>query len=401
MAIREQLRQEAIEHNQKSQQQAKDKKAKAEWLEFTTTYNLPYDVSLQDEEVADLYKQWQANRKTSPAKVNKDIINKNKELANGGRSKYMTFGADGKAIGKNAYDEKGNLIGRYDPESIRRDVGGTPTYLMNKVPTIVPIPAQEQQFRADMKRHEQQVSSQVAKERGPMPWEKGNTTASKKGTRENPYTTNTEVKGAKAGEWCLHKGKPYQLRQADIDWANGKRPAASITSSPKETPPGKPSTPNTPSTPSAPGIPSTPNKVSKQVVQLKRTNDWRTLHKLRKAGIPVVDRGDYYETDRAIYMKPKKENGRVITSINDTNARKSHFVRNRNGKGGQWVDYTPEEMAQRGKTAEDEVLAARSGTPLQTIKPNGQFVDSADDVKGNKLNPNILAGVQAGDFGRG
>ena len=371
---------------------------KKDWLEFTTTYNLPFESSLQDEEVADLYKQWQANKANKLKSTPKvGVLNKMfNAIVPPATSQYLTEDANGKVTGKDAYDNSGKLLGQYDPESVK-DASGK--YDMTKVPNIIPISAERQQFRSDMKRHEQQVAAQVAKERGPMPWEKpqNKPAPSRKGTRENPYTTNTEVKGARVGEWCIHKGKPYQLRQADIDWANGKRPAA--TTKPATTKPAttKPATTKPATTKPA----ATPQMQGKQIVQLKRTNDWRTLHKLRKAGIPVVDRGDFYETDRAIYMKPKKENGRVITSINDTNARKSHFVRNRNGKGGQWVDYTPEEMAQRGKTAEDEVLAARSGTPLQTIKPNGQFVDSADDVKGNKLNPNILAGVQAGELGRG
>ena len=340
-------------------------KDKKEWLEFTTTYNLPFESSLQDEEVADLYKQWQADKANKPKNTSKvGVLNKIFNAVVPATSKYLIEDANGKVTGKAAYDNSGELIGYYDPESVK-DASGK--YDKTKVPSIVPISDKEAQFRADMKRHEQQVSAQVAKEHGLMP--QNNPASSRKGTKENPYTTNTEVKGAKVGEWCLHKGKPYQLRQVDIDWANGKRPAASTKSASTAAKPA-----STAAKPTA-----TPQSQGKQVVQLKRTNDWRTLHKLRKAGIVVVDRGDYYETDRAIYMKPRKANGRVITSINDTNARKSHFVPNRNGKGGKWVDYTPEEMAQRGITAEDEVLAARAGTPL---------------------NPNVVAGVQAGELGR-
>lgn len=357
-------------------------KDKNDWLAFTTTYNLPYDTSLQDEEVAELYKQWQANKQTSAAMVNKDAAAKNKELPVGNRSKYIYFGADGKAVGKSAYDEKGNLVGQYDPDSIRKDVYDTPTYLMNRQAAIKDIPAQEKQFRENMKNHEKQAAAQVAKERGPMPWEKGSTiTTAKKGTRENPYTTNTEVKGAKVGEWCLHKGKPYQLRQVDIDWANGKRPAAST----------KPATVQ----PTPNNKPATVQPKNKQIIQLKRTNDWRTLHKLRKNGINVVDKGDYYETDRAIYMKPRKKDGSIITSRNSTKARKKHYVESPDGDGN-WVEYTEDEMRQRGKDAEDAVIKARSGTPLQTIQPRGINVDT----NSTGINPNVLAGVMAGDFGR-
>jgi hypothetical protein len=390
MAIRDQLRQEAIEYNQKSQQKAKDKKSKSEWLEFTTTYNLPYDASLQDEEVADLYKQWQANRQASPSPVNKDASKKNKELSSGNRSKYMYIGADGKAVGKSAYDEKGNLIGQYDPDSIRRDIGGTPTYLMNRQADVKPISEQEQQFRADMKQHEKQVASQVARERGPMPWEKpqNNPAPSRKGTRENPYTTNTEVKSAKVGEWCIHKGKPYQLRQVDIDWANGKRPAA--------TKPANVQPENKPANVQPENKPANVQPENKQIIQLKRTNDWRTLYKLRRAGVPVVDKGDFYETDRAIYMKPRKKDGSVVTSINSTKARKKHYVENQDGEGN-WVEYTEDEMRQRGKDAEDAVIKARSRTPLQTIVPRGVRVDT----NSTGINPNVLAGVTAGEIGRG
>ena len=60
----------------------------------------------------------------------------------------------------------------------------------------------------------------------PFPNEPESETKPVRGSKENPYTRNSEVAKAKAGEWCIHKGKPYQLKQVDIDWANGKRPAA-------------------------------------------------------------------------------------------------------------------------------------------------------------------------------
>lgn len=369
---------------------------KKDWLEFTTTYNLPFDASLQDEEVADLYQQWKAgNAKSSAPVKNTTAIRHNKAWSKNGLSRYITENANGEVVGKSAYDKDGKLIGQYDPESLVDSTktmasGGSKVYSPDKTPTIKPISAQQQQFRGDMQKHEKQVASQVAKERGPMPWEKpqNKPAPSRKGTRENPYTTNTEVKGAKVGEWCIHKGKPYQLRQVDIDWANGKRGSGTPTGS---APNGKP-----PSTPDKPSTSNTPNVTNKQIIQLKRTNDWRTLYKLRKAGINVVDRGDYYETDRAIYMKPRKKDGSVVTSRNSTKARTKHYVENQDGEGN-WVDYTEDEMKQRGKDAEDAVIKARSRTPLQTIVPRGIRVDT----NSTGINPNVLAGVTAGELGRG
>lgn len=365
---------------------------KKDWLEFTTTYNLPFDASIQDEEVADLYKQWQASKAKSGTPVkNVAAARHNKIWSKNGLSRYIAEDANGNVVGKSAYDKNGKLIGQYDPESLVDSEktmmnGGSKVYSPDKTPTIKSTPAQEQKFRDNMKQHEQQVSAQVAKERGPMPWEKKATPQSKpasarKGTRENPYTTNTEVKGAKVGEWCLHKGKPYQLRQVDIDWANGKRPAASIK------PAAVQQTPNS--------KPAAVQPKNKQIIQLKRTNDWRTLYKLRKNGVNVVDKGDYYETDRAIYMKPRKKDGSVVTSRNSTKARKKHYVENPDGEGN-WVEYTEDEMRQRGKDAEDAVIKARSNTPLQTIQPRGIRVDT----NSTSINPNVLAGVMAGDFGR-
>lgn len=99
-----------------------------------------------------------------------------------------------------------------------------------------------------------------------------------RGSKENPYTRNSEVAKAKAGEWCIHKGKPYQLKQVDIDWANGKRPALKSKSAASKSK----SAASNPKPESTPRPESTTPYSSTVSVETKRLKSRRDVNDLKK-----------------------------------------------------------------------------------------------------------------------
>lgn len=103
-----------------------------------------------------------------------------------------------------------------------------------------------------------------------------------RGSKENPYTKNSEVAKAKAGEWCIHKGKPYQLKQVDIDWANGKRPA--VKPKPAVKPETKPAVkPETKPEPKSEPRPESTTPYSSTVsVETKRLKSRRDVNNLKE-----------------------------------------------------------------------------------------------------------------------